>query len=112
MCIRDRFIVATLAVGFTFSTVARSQIQSMQMTIFYFLPNILLSGFMFPFRGMPRWAQIIGEALPLTHFLRIVRGVMLKGSGWADLWPEAAAIGAFTAVVGAVAMARYRQTID
>ena len=106
------FITATLAVGFTFSTIARSQMQSMQMTMFYFLPNILLSGFMFPFRGMPRWAQIIGEALPLTHFLRIVRGIMLKGNGLAQLWPEAVAIVAFIAIVGTVAMLRYRQTID
>ena len=106
------FIVATLAVGFTFSTLARSQMQSMQMTMFYFLPNILLSGFMFPFRGMPRWAQWIGEALPLTHFLRMVRGIMLKGAGPPDLWPQAAAIGAFIAVAGTVAMLRYRQTID
>jgi hypothetical protein len=74
------FITATLTVGFTFSTIARSQMQSMQMTMFYFLPNILLSGFMFPFRGMPRWAQMLGEVLPLTHFLRIVRGIMLKGA--------------------------------
>jgi hypothetical protein len=74
------FITATLTVGFTFSTIARSQMQSMQMTMFYFLPNILLSGFMFPFRGMPRWAQALGEVLPLTHFLRIVRGIMLKGA--------------------------------
>lgn len=106
------FIVATLTVGFTFSTIARSQMQSMQMTMFYFLPNILLSGFMFPFRGMPGWAQQIGELLPLTHFLRIVRGIMLKGTGWAELWPEAGAIAAFIGVMGAVAMLRYRQTID
>lgn len=106
------FIVATLAVGFTFSTIARSQMQSMQMTMFYFLPNILLSGFMFPFRGMPRWAQAIGELLPLTHFVRIVRGIMLKGAGWPEIAPEAAAIGAFLAVVGTIAMLRYRQTID
>ena len=106
------FIVATLAVGFTFSTLAKSQMQSMQMTMFYFLPNILLSGFMFPFRGMPRWAQTLGELLPLTHFLRMVRGIMLKGAGPADLWPQAAAIAAFIAVVGTVAMLRYRQTID
>ncbi|MBG6082291.1 ABC-2 type transport system permease protein [Rubrivivax gelatinosus] len=106
------FIVATLSVGFTFSTIARSQMQSMQMTMFYFLPNILLSGFMFPFRGMPGWAQTIGEVLPLTHFLRIVRAVMLKGSGFADLWPEAAAIAAFALAAGGVAMLRYRQTID
>jgi ABC-2 type transport system permease protein len=106
------FITATLSVGFTFSTIARSQMQSMQMTMFYFLPNILLSGFMFPFRGMPRWAQWLGELLPLTHFLRIVRAIMLKGSAFAGLWHEAAAIGAFIVVVGTVAMLRYRQTID
>jgi len=106
------FIVATLAVGFTFSTIARSQMQSMQMTMFYFLPNILLSGFMFPFRGMPGWAQAIGEVLPLTHFVRIVRGIMLKGVAWPDIWAEAAAIVAFTVVVGSIAMLRYRQTID
>ncbi len=106
------FIVATLAVGFTFSTIARSQMQSMQMTMFYFLPNILLSGFMFPFRGMPGWAQAIGELLPLTHFLRIVRGIMLKGAGWPEVWGQAAAIGAFVLVMGLVAMKRYRQTID
>jgi ABC-2 type transport system permease protein len=106
------FIIATLTVGFTFSTIARSQMQSMQMTMFYFLPNILLSGFMFPFRGMPGWAQKIGEVLPLTHFLRIVRGIMLKGTGWAELWPEAGAIGLFLAVMCTVALLRYRQTID
>ncbi|MCM5679604.1 ABC transporter permease [Schlegelella sp. S2-27] len=106
------FIVATLAVGFTFSTIARSQMQSMQMTMFYFLPNILLSGFMFPFHGMPRWAQWIGEALPLTHFVRIVRAIMLKGAGWADVWTDAAAIAVFTVAVGTIAMLRYRQTID
>jgi ABC-2 type transport system permease protein len=106
------FIVATLTIGFTFSTIARSQMQSMQMTLFYFLPNILLSGFMFPFRGMPRWAQWLGELLPLTHFLRIVRAIMLKGAGAGDLWPEVAAIAAFTAAMGAIAMLRYRQTID
>ena len=106
------FIVATLAVGFTFSTIARSQMQSMQMTLFYFLPNILLSGFMFPFRGMPGWAQAIGEVLPLTHFVRIVRGIMLKGVGWPDVQADTLAIVAFTVVMGTVAMLRYRQTID
>jgi ABC-2 type transport system permease protein len=106
------FIVATLTVGFTFSTVARSQVQSMQMTLFYFLPNILLSGFMFPFRGMPGWAQAIGEVLPLTHFLRIVRAIMLKGVGFSSLWTEAAAIGAFVLAAGTIAMLRYRQTIE
>ena len=106
------FIVATLGVGFAFSTIARSQMQSMQMTMFYFLPNILLSGFMFPFRGMPTWAQWIGEALPLTHFLRIVRAVMLKGAGWADVAPQTVPILIFIAVAAAVAMKRYRQTLD
>jgi ABC-2 type transport system permease protein len=106
------FIVATLSVGFTFSTIARSQMQSMQMTLFYFLPNILLSGFMFPFRGMPRWAQMLGELLPLTHFLRIVRGIMLKGATLPELLAEAGAIAAFVLVMAVVAMKRYRQTID
>ena len=106
------FIVATLGVGFTFSTIARSQMQSMQMTMFYFLPNILLSGFMFPFRGMPSWAQWIGEALPLTHFLRIVRGVMLKGAGLVDVAPQTVPILVFIAVAAAVAMKRYKQTLD
>jgi ABC-2 type transport system permease protein len=106
------FIVATLSVGFTFSTIARSQMQSMQMTLFYFLPNILLSGFMFPFRGMPRWAQMLGELLPLTHFLRIVRAIMLKGATLPELLAEALAIAAFVLVMAVVAMKRYRQTID
>ena len=106
------FIVATLAVGFTFSTIARTQIQSMQMSFFFFLPNILLSGFMFPFRGMPRWAQWIGEALPLTHFLRIVRGIMLKGAQFAEVVPQMWPIALFVIVAGSVAMLRYRQTLD
>ncbi|HSQ10291.1 MAG TPA: ABC transporter permease [Burkholderiaceae bacterium] len=106
------FIIATLGVGFAFSTIARSQMQSMQMTMFFFLPNILLSGFMFPFRGMPTWAQWIGEALPLTHFLRIVRGVMLKGAGLADVAPQTVPILIFIAVAAAVAMKRYKQTLD
>ena len=106
------FIVANLAVGFTFSTLARNQLQAVQMTLFFFLPSILLSGFMFPFRGMPVWAQWIGEALPLTHFLRIVRGIMLKGNTLAELLPELWALLAFTAAVSAVAMLRYRQMLD
>jgi ABC-2 type transport system permease protein len=106
------FIVATLAVGFTFSTIARTQMQSMQMTLFYFLPNILLSGFMFPFRGMPQWAQWIGEVLPLTHLLRMVRAVMLKGATVADILPETVPILLFIAAAGAVAMMRYKQTLD
>ncbi|MFN7888491.1 MAG: ABC transporter permease [Betaproteobacteria bacterium] len=106
------FMLSLLTVGFTFSTLAASQVQSMQMTLFFFLPNILLSGFMFPFRGMPVWAQWIGEALPLTHFLRIVRAIMLKGAGPLEVLPQVWPILAFTAVVGAVALTRYRQTLD
>jgi ABC-2 type transport system permease protein len=106
------FIAANLSVGFAFSTVAKNQLQAMQMAVFFVLPSILLSGFMFPFRGMPAWAQWLGEALPLTHMLRLVRGVLLKGNGpleaAAHLWPLAL----FTLVVGALAMRSYRQTLD
>ncbi len=79
------FIATNLSIGYTFSTIAQNQLQAIQMSFMFFLPNILLSGFMFPFAGMPRWAQVIGEFLPLTHFLRIVRGIMLKGAGFYDL---------------------------
>ena len=106
------FIVANLAVGFTFSTIARTQMQAMQMTFFFFLPSMLLSGFMFPFRGMPDWAQWIGEVFPLTHFLRIVRGVMLKGADWAAIWPNIWPMVVFLAAATAVAMVRYRSTLD
>ncbi|MBL8525355.1 MAG: ABC transporter permease [Betaproteobacteria bacterium] len=106
------FIAANLSVGFTFSTIAKNQLQAMQMTFFFFLPSMLLSGFMFPFRGMPEWAQWIGEALPLTHFLRIVRGVLLKGNGLAEIVPELWPIGLFMLVAGTVALKRYRQTLD
>ncbi len=106
------FIVANLAVGITFSTVARNQLQAVQMSFFFFLPSILLSGFMFPFRGMPLWAQTLGELLPLTHFLRIVRGILLKGNGWTELRLEVAAILAFLFTVITIAFKRYRQTLD
>jgi len=106
------FMLANLGVGFTFSTLARNQLQALQLTFFFFLPSMLLSGFMFPFRGMPTWAQALGEALPLTHFLRIVRGVMLKGSGAAELLPELWPMLAFLAVAGGIALMRYRQTVD
>jgi len=106
------FIVGSLALGFLISTVARSQLQAMQMSVFYILPSILLSGFMFPFRGMPGWAQAIGEVIPVTHFLRVVRGVLLKGEGLSSLWQELAALAAFVCVVTAVAVARYRRTLD
>ena len=106
------FMLANLAVGFTFSTLAQNQLQAMQMTFFFFLPSMLLSGFMFPFRGMPRWAQWIGEALPLTHFLRIVRGIMLKGNAAAQLLPDLWPMLVFLGLAGALALARYRQTLD
>jgi ABC-2 type transport system permease protein len=106
------FIAANVTLGYTFSTVARTQMQAMQMTFFFFLPSILLSGFMFPFRGMPEWAQVIGEAIPLTHFLRIVRGVMLKGSGFAEVAPSVWPLLLFLFVVGAIALNRYRRTLD
>jgi ABC-2 type transport system permease protein len=106
------FMLANLSVGFTFSTLARNQLQAMQMTFFFFLPSILLSGFMFPFRGMPRWAQWLGEALPLTHFLRIVRGIMLKGADAAQLVPDLWPMLVFLTLAGALALARYRQTLD
>ena len=106
------FIIANLAMGITFSTVAKNQLQAMQMTFFFFLPSMLLSGFMFPFRGMPHWAQGIGEILPLTHFLRIIRGVLLKGNGLADIALELWQIALFAVVVLAVGVKRYRQTLD
>jgi ABC-2 type transport system permease protein len=106
------FMLANLSVGFTFSTLAQNQLQAMQMTFFFFLPSMLLSGFMFPFRGMPVWAQWLGEALPLTHFLRIVRGIMLKGNDLMQLLPELWPMLVFLLLAGAVALARYRQTLD
>ncbi|QNM98188.1 ABC transporter permease [Chitinimonas koreensis] len=106
------FIAANLTVGITISSIARNQTQAMQMTFFFFLPSMLLSGFMFPFRGMPAWAQVIGEALPLTHFLRLIRGVMLKGSGPAELWPNVWPLLLFIAVVMAVGLKRFRRTLD
>ncbi|MGB8169858.1 MAG: ABC transporter permease [Chthoniobacteraceae bacterium] len=106
------FIAANLAMGITFSTIAKNQLQAMQMTFFVFLPSILLSGFMFPFRGMPYWAQCIGEVLPLTHFLRIVRGILLKGNSLADILPELWPIALFAAVMLTLGIKRYRQTLD
>jgi ABC-2 type transport system permease protein len=106
------FMLANLAVGFTFSTLARNQLQAMQMTFFFFLPSLLLSGFMFPFHGMPLWAQWLGEALPLTHFLRIVRGILLKGNTTLQVLPELWPMLAFLLMAGAVALMRYRRTLD
>ncbi len=106
------FIAANLAVGFTFSTVAKSQLQAMQMMVFFLLPSILLSGFAFPFQGMPGWAQGLGEVLPITHFLRIVRGVLLKGNGLSDIWSELWPLALFMLAAGGLAMARFRRTLD
>jgi ABC-2 type transport system permease protein len=106
------FIVANLSLGYTLSTIAVNQLQAIQMTFFIFLPSMLLSGFLFPFYGMPVWAQYIGEALPLTHYLRIVRSVMLKGSGFADLASDAGALAVFTLVAMSIAVMRFRQTLD
>ena len=82
------------------------------MSTFYFLPSMLLSGFLFPFRGMPQWAQFVGELLPLTHFLRIVRGVVLKGNGWVEVWPDTWPILVFLLIVSVIGLRRYRQTLD
>jgi ABC-2 type transport system permease protein len=106
------FIIANLAVGITFSTIARNQLQAVQMTFFFFLPSIILSGFMFPFRGMPRWAQMISEVLPLTHFLRIIRGILLKGNGWQEIRLELWPIGLFALVAVMIGVKRYRRTLD
>jgi len=106
------FIAANLTLGLTFSSIARNQLQAMQMTFFFFLPSILLSGFMFPFRGMPRWAQAIGEALPLTHFLRIVRGVLLKGNGVADVLSETWPLVTFMIVVLLIGLRTFKSTLD
>jgi ABC-2 type transport system permease protein len=106
------FIVASLALGFLISTAARTQLQAMQMSFFYMMPSILLSGFAFPFRGMPAWAQALGEALPVTHFLRVVRGALLKGAGMAETAGSLWALCLFVLVIGVLAMARYRTTLD
>jgi ABC-2 type transport system permease protein len=106
------FIATNLSIGYTFSTVAQNQLQAMQMSMMFFLPNILLSGFMFPFAGMPVWAQYIGEALPLTHFLRIVRAVMLKGSNLSDLRYDAIALFVLMLVAMTIAVTRFRRTLD
>jgi ABC-2 type transport system permease protein len=106
------FIAANLTLGITFSSIARNQLQAMQMTFFFFLPSILLSGFMFPFRGMPEWAQWLGSILPLTHFLQLVRGIMLKGNGLGELLPEIWPILAFMLAVIAIGLRFYKRTLD
>ncbi|HEX2581116.1 MAG TPA: ABC transporter permease [Dongiaceae bacterium] len=106
------FIAANLAMGFTFSTMARNQLQATQMSTFFFLPSMMLSGFIFPFRGMPLWAQYIGQVIPLTHFIRIVRGILLKGNTFALVWPELWPIILFMLGAMALALFRYRRTLD
>ncbi|MDV3256634.1 MAG: ABC transporter permease [Sphingomonas sp.] len=106
------FIVGSLALGFLVSAVARNQLQAMQMSFFYFLPSILLSGFLFPFRGMPEWAQWLGSILPVTHMLRVVRGAMLKGVGLSEAAPSLGALALFVLVVAGIAMKKYRTTLD
>ncbi|MBV7485876.1 ABC transporter permease [Bordetella sp. BOR01] len=106
------FVAANLTVGITLSSLAQNQLQAMQLTMFYFLPNILLSGFMFPFKGMPIWAQYLGNLLPLTYFNRLIRGILLKGNGWADLWPNVWPLLLFTVLIMGLAVKFYRRTLD
>ncbi|NOZ31511.1 MAG: ABC transporter permease [Alphaproteobacteria bacterium] len=106
------YLLVNLALGFLISTVARNQMQAMQISFFTLLPTILLSGFMFPFAGMPGWAQTIGTAIPATHFLRLVRKVMLKGAGMADVSGDMMAIAIIMIVIVTAALLRYRQTLD
>ncbi len=106
------FVLAMVLLGYTFSTIARSQMQAMQLTFFFFLPSILMSGFMFPFRGMPDWAQVIGSLLPMTHFLRVVRAVMLKGANLSEIGFEFAMLASFNPVFSILALLRFRRTLD
>jgi ABC-2 type transport system permease protein len=106
------FIAGNLTVGITLSSFARNQMQAMQMTQFYFLPSMMLSGFLFPFKGMPVWAQTIGSFVPLTYFMRLVRGIMLKGSGWSELWPNIWPLLLFNVVVLTIGIRFYRKTLD
>jgi ABC-2 type transport system permease protein len=106
------FIAVNLSVGYTFSTLAQNQLQAVQMAMMYFLPNMLLSGFLFPFAGMPLWAQWVGEALPLTHYLRIVRSIMLKGSTLADLHYDTLALAGLMLIAMLIAVTRFRRTLD
>ena len=106
------FVLSLVLLGYTISTIARSQMQAMQLTFFFFLPSILLSGFMFPFRGMPEWAQWLGEIFPLTHFLRVIRAIMLKGADWPTVSFEIAILCLFIVAYAGVALVRFRRTLD
>jgi ABC-2 type transport system permease protein len=106
------FIAANLSIGYTFSTLAQNQLQAVQMAMMFFLPNILLSGFMFPFAGMPVWAQWVGECLPLTHYIRIVRGIMLKGADLGDLQRDGVWLAGLMLIAMTIAVSRFRQTLD
>jgi ABC-2 type transport system permease protein len=106
------FVAANLTVGITLSSIAQNQLQAMQLTFFYFLPSMLLSGFMFPFRGMPEWARAVGSLLPMTYFNRLVRGVLLKGNEFPDLWPNLWPLLVFTLIVMTIALTTYRRTLD
>ncbi|WP_268914441.1 ABC transporter permease [Coxiella burnetii] len=106
------FVAANLSVGLTFSSIAKNQLQAVQSAFFFFLPSILLSGFMFPFAGMPQWARWLGEILPLTHFLRITRGILLKGNSWYEILPDLWPILLFAAIALLIGLKRYRQTLD
>jgi ABC-2 type transport system permease protein len=106
------FTTGSLALGFLISTIAKTQRDAQLMAQFYFMPSFLLSGFLFPFVGMPQWAQVLGSLVPVTYFLRIVRGSLLKGQGLADDWPSLVALGLFTIIISALAILRYRTTLD
>jgi ABC-2 type transport system permease protein len=106
------FVGANVALGYTFSSLAKSQMQAMQMTFFFFLPSILLSGFMFPFRGMPDWAQWVGQVLPLTHYLRVVRAILLKGAAFTEILHDVWPLALFWIAVSTIAIVRYRRTLD
>jgi ABC-2 type transport system permease protein len=106
------FVMALVILGYLISTVARTQMQAMQLTFFYFLPSLLLSGFMFPYRGMPGWAQVLGEVLPLTHFLRLIRAIMLKGSDLAAVAHHLTVLSLFVLCFAGLALLRFRRTLD
>ena len=106
------FVLALVLLGYAISSFARTQMQAMQLTFFFFLPSLLLSGFMFPYRGMPGWAQALGEVFPLTHFIRAIRAVMLKGAGFDAISREMLALGVFVALFAGVALTRFRRTLD